>query len=223
MTGELLHCESVFRTHVVHPTPHFSRRLKSMRYPLDLRFKILTLGQRITATDSSGNTLLYIKQKMFKLKESVEVYSSSDQQQLLFRIKADRIIDFSANYHFTNANGDDWGSVRRKGIKSFWSAHYDVIQDGQIDMTIEEESAIKKVLDAIFGEIPIVGILATYFINPSYIVRRPDGTPLLRLVKKPAFLEGHFVLEKLNEMPEDDELRSLLALIMMVLLERKRG
>lgn len=199
------------------------RRLKSMRYPLDLRFKILTLGQRITATDSGGNTLLYIKQKMFKLKENVEVYSSSDQQQLLFRIKADRIIDFSANYHFTNANGDDWGSVRRQGIKSLWSAHYDVIQDGEIDMTIEEESAIKKVLDAIFGEIPIVGILATYLINPSYIVRRPDGTPLLRLVKKPAFLEGYFVLEKLNEMPEDDELRSLLALITMVLLERKRG
>jgi len=62
-----------------------------------------------------------------------------------------------------------------------------------------------------------------YFLNPSYIVTSPDGTPLLRLTKKPAVFESRFVLEKLSEFSEDDELRSLLALVMVVLLERKRG
>lgn len=52
---------------------------------------------------------------------------------------------------------------------------------------------------------------------------RPDGTPLLKLIKKPAILEGKFVVEKLNDMPEDDELRSLMALLMIGLLERGRG
>tara|TARA_R110002049_G_scaffold4601_3_gene31783 strand:+ start:46383 stop:47009 length:627 start_codon:yes stop_codon:yes gene_type:complete len=195
----------------------------NMQYPLELRFKLLTFGQRITVTDASGNMLMFIKQKMFKLKEKVEIYGDESQSNLMFRIEADRMIDWSANYHFTDAEGNDWGAVRRKGMKSLWSAHYDVIQDGQIDMTIEEESPMKKILEGLLGEIPIVGLIAIYLLNPSYIVRRPDGTPLLRLIKRPAFLEGKFELQKLNEMPEDDELRSLMSLLMLVLLERGRG
>jgi hypothetical protein len=194
-----------------------------MQYPIDLRFKLLAFGQRITATDATGKTLMFIKQKMFKLKEQVEIYGDSNQTSVVFRIASDRILDFSANYHFTDAAGNDWGSVRRKGMRSLWSAHYEVMQNGQIDMTIEEESPMKKVLESLLSEIPIVGFIAVYLLNPSYIVRRPDGTPLLRLIKQPAVFEGKYTLEKLNEMPEDDELRSLMSLIMLVLLERNRG
>jgi uncharacterized protein YxjI len=183
----------------------------------------LTFGQRISATDAEGNVLMFIKQKMFKLKEKVEIFSDSSLNSLIFRIEADRMIDWSANYHFTDAEGNDWGAVRRKGMKSLWSAHYDVIQDGEIDMTIQEESPMKKILESILGEIPLLGIAAIYLLNPTYIVSRPDGTPLLKLIKRPAFWEGKFTLEKLNEMPEDDELRSLIALLMVVLLERRRG
>lgn len=194
-----------------------------MQYPLNLSFKLLTFGQRIVATDASNNVVMFIKQKMFKLKEKVEVYNDQQQSQLIFRIEADRILDFSANYSFTDAAGNEWGSVRRKGMRSLWAAHYEIIQDGIVDMEIREESPMKKVLESILGEIPVVGLIAVYFLNPSYIVSRPDGTPLLKLTKKPAIFEGKFVLEKLGEMPEDDELRSLLAILMLVLLERARG
>ena len=194
-----------------------------MQYPIDLRFKLLTLGQRISATDASGKTLMFVKQKMFKLKEKVEVYSDSTQSRLLFRIEADRVLDFSANYSFTDASGNSWGSVRRKGMKSLWSAHYELIHDDQVEMTIQEESPMQKLLEGLLGGIPIIGWIAIYLINPSYIIRRPDGEALLRLTKKPAILEGKFELEKLNDLPEDDELRALLAVIMVGLLERARG
>ena len=194
-----------------------------MHYPLQLSFKLLTFGQRIVATDANANVVMFIKQKMFKLKEKVEIYNDEKQSQLIFRIEADRVLDFSANYSFTDAVGNEWGSVRRKGMRSLWAAHYQVMQDGQVDMEIREESPMKKILESILGEIPILGLAAVYLLNPSYIVTRPDGEPLLRLTKKPALFEGKFLLEKLNEMPEDDELRSLMALLMVVLLERGRG
>lgn len=82
---------------------------------------------------------------------------------------------------------------------------------------------MKKLLESLLEGIPVVGFIAVMLLNPSYIVCRSDGTPLLRLTKKPAVFEGKFILEKLSDLPEDDELRSLLALVMMVLLERKRG
>lgn len=194
-----------------------------MQYPLDLSFKLLTFGQRIIARDAGGGVVMFIKQKMFKLKEKIEVYGDENQNQLIFRIEADRVLDFSANYSFTDASGQSWGSVRRKGMRSLWSAHYEVMQDGQVDMVIREESAMKKLLEAILGQIPIIGPIFIYFINPSYMVSRPDGTPLLRLIKRPAIFEGKFTLEKVGEVPEDDELRSLLGLITLVLLERRRG
>jgi uncharacterized protein YxjI len=201
----------------------WQQETSKMQYPLNLHFKLLTLGQRITALDANEQLLMFIKQKMFKLKEHIEVFADAERKQLIFQVKADRVIDFSANYHFTDAQENDWGAVRRKGMRSLWSAHYEVMQEGQIDMTISEESPFKKVLESLLGEIPVVGFVATYLLNPSYLVRRPDGTPLLRVIKKPAIFEGHFVVEKLNDMPEDDELRSLLAIITMVLLERNRG
>ena len=55
------------------------------------------------------------------------------------------------------------------------------------------------------------------------MVSRVDGTPLLRLTEQPAFWVGRFTLDESSEMPEDDEPRSLLSLIVVVLLERRRG
>ena len=54
-----------------------------------------------------------------------------------------------------------------------------------------------------------------------------DLTPFANFLnlatKKPSILERYFVIEKLAELDEDDELRALLSMIMMVLLEKSRG
>ena len=194
-----------------------------MQYPIQLTFKLLTLGQRISATDAKGHLLMFIKQKMLRLKEKVEVYSDEAQSSLLFTVEADRMIDFSANYRFTGADGSDWGSVRRKGMRSLWSAHYQVTRGSEMIAEIHEENPLKKVLESVLSEIPILGFLAVYFLNPSYLVTGTDGSQWMRLTKEPAFWEGKFKLDKLTEMSEDDELRCLLSLLMLVLLEKKRG
>ncbi len=194
-----------------------------MQYPLKMRFRLLAFAQRISIADAAGQPVLYVRQKMFRLKEHVLVYRDSSEQEHLFDIKADRMIDFSANYSFTSPDGTAWGAVRRRGARSLWSAHYEVMEDGNVDMTISEESPFKKLIESIAGEIPIIGLFVTYFLNPTYLVTAPDGTPLMRIIKKPAFFEGSFVVEKLAEVEPDDELRLLLSFIMVVLLERKRG
>ncbi|MCU0709120.1 MAG: hypothetical protein MUF23_12595 [Pirellula sp.] len=194
-----------------------------MQYPLEMRFKLFALSQQIAVSDATGKSILYVKQKMFRLKEKVEVYSDSNMQQKLFEINADRMLDFTANYSFRSTDGSDWGSVRREGMKSLWSAHYDVYEEGRIDMSIREEEPWKRFVESILGEIPLVGFIAIYLLNPSYIVTMSDGTAALRVIKKPSVFERYFVIEKLAELDEDDELRALLSLITMVILEKSRG
>jgi uncharacterized protein YxjI len=194
-----------------------------MQYPLKLNFKLFSFSQQIAVKDAAGNSVLFVKQKMFRLREKVEVFSDASLKNKLFEIAADRIIDFSANYSFTTADGQPWGGVRRRGMRSLWSTHYQIIDDGQVDMEIHEESPMKRFFESLLGEIPILGFIFIYILNPSYLITRADGTPVLRAVKKPSIFERYFEIEKLHEIEPDDELRALMALLMMVLLEKKRG
>lgn len=195
-----------------------------MNYPIDLSFKILALASQIYIRDAGGNLIGYVKQKLLKLKEDINVYADESQTQLRFNIKADRVLDFSARYNFTDSGGRLIGSVKRQGMRSLWKARYDVsdASDRQI-FQIHEEKGFVKVIDSLIGEIPVVGMFTGYFLNPAYIVSRPDGTPVARMQKQPAFLEGKFRLSKIADLPENDETVVLLSVLTMTLLERGRG
>lgn len=196
-----------------------------MQYPLSLRFKILALAPQVFVADAQGQELGYVHQKLFKLKEVIEVWTNSKKEKLLYSIKADRIIDFSAVYSFFDGAGTRLGAVRRKGRKSLWKAHYEVVTatGTDADMLISEEDAWIKVLDALLGQIPILGLFTGYFLNPSYLVTTMDKTPLLRVKKQPAFFEGKFEVEKLATLDNEQETRATLSILMMTLLERARG
>jgi len=194
-----------------------------MEYPLNFSFKVVALAPQLAVTDASGNLLYYVKQKLFKLKEEVTVFSDREQTQPLYKINADRVIDFSARYHFSDPAGNTLGSIKRQGMKSIFKARYDILDGEEIVMNIAEENPWVKVIDAVIGEIPIVGMFSGYMFHPKYLLSRADGTPVMRLTKQPAFFEGKFSLDKLAEISQGEEQRALLSLLMMVLLERARG
>lgn len=194
-----------------------------MNYPLQMSFKVLALARQISVTDANGHLVFYVKQKAFKLKEAVTVFADAGQTQPVYSINADKMLDFSARYTFTDSSGRPLGSVRRQGMKSLWKAHYDVLDGENAVMTIKEENAWTKVLDSLIGEIPVLGMFTGYLFHPAYLVSRQDGTVVMRLEKQPAFFEGKFIIQKQAEMDGQEEERALLSLIMMILLERSRG
>jgi uncharacterized protein YxjI len=195
-----------------------------MNYPLKLSFKLLAIASQIYIRDANGQLLGYVKQKLLKLKEDINVFADEQQTQHLYNIKADRVLDFSANYKFTDNRGNVVGSIRRKGMRSIFKAHYEISDPrGAQSMEIREESAWVKVIDAVVGELPIIGMFTGYFFNPAYIVSRSNGTAIARLQKQPAFFEGVFEVQKLAEISEDEEVRVLLSVLTMTLLERARG
>jgi uncharacterized protein YxjI len=194
-----------------------------MNYPLQVSFKILAIAQQLSIKDATGNLIFYVKQKAFKLKEAVTVFADTEQTRALYTINADKVLDFSARYHFRDSSGNEVGSVKRQGMKSIFKARYDIFDGETPVMMIAEANPWTKVFDALLGEIPIVGIFTGYLFHPAYLVTHVNGTLLMRLEKQPAFLEGKFVIEKHVEMPPTEETRALLSLIMMILLERRRG
>ena len=195
-----------------------------MQYPLNMSFKILALAPQIYVRDATGNTVCYVKQKMFKLKEAISVFADDSKSNLLCEIKADRIIDWSANYHFYDPSGETFGSVRRQGMRSIWKAHYEVFDEaGNPVGTISEKNPMAKVADSVLGEVPILGAFAGYFFHPKYGFTNPAGQELMELEKKPAMWEGKYQINKVHDFDDVDELRVLMSIMMMTLLERARG
>lgn len=197
-----------------------------MNFPLNLTFKLFAFSPQIYVTDAGQNQILYVKQKLFKLKEKIEVFRDESRSQLLATIQANKIIDWSARYFFTNANNADLGSVGRKGMRSIWRAHYEIFApgDNQPDFEIREENPWSKVGDSFFGEIPLLGMFAGYLFHPRYLItRKSTGQPVFRLAKQSAFFEGKFTIEKFGDATESEELALTLSLLMLVLLEKRRG
>jgi len=193
-------------------------------YPLTLRFRILALGQTIEGTDANGAPVCFVKQKAFRLKEDVAVFSDPSQSEQIYRMRADRIIDIGGRYDITDANSMPVGAVKQRGLRTFWRATYDILDSaGSPIGLIHEENPWTKVLDGLIGEIPFVGIVLQMFVNPAYVVEAPVGTPALRVRKRRSLVERRFIVDQLGPTPPALERVVVPAMLMMVLLERGRG
>ena len=194
-----------------------------MQFPVAMEFKLAALTPQITMSDASGQTIFYVKQKMFKLKESINVFADVEQTHQLYQINADRVVDFSARYRFTNMSGQELGSVKRQGRASLWKARYDILEGENQIGTISEKNPWMKVGDSLFGEIPVVGLLSGYVFNPTYQVMGPDGQAIVEVKKEPSFTGRRFTITAMQDVPEANQHRLLLAILMMTLRERSRG
>lgn len=190
-----------------------------LNYPLTLSFKVIAFNPQVKITDASGNVVLYVKQKALALKEAVKVFADEQQTQQLYAMNANKILDFSAQYNITRADGGSLGAVKRKGMRSIWKATYLIVDHTGAEVgLIHEENPWLKVLEALLSDIPFIGM----FINPAYLVEL-NGQVVMRLQKQRAFLEGRFLLEKRGEYSAAQESLLLPGVIMTMMLERSRG
>lgn len=199
--------------------------MSNFNYPLNFLFKISTFHNDFTIKDSEDRTLFYVRQKLFKLKDEIMIFSDESRSEQQYGIKADRWLDFNANYTFTDTRTTETiGKVGRKGMRSIWKANYNALDiDGLEDYTIKEDNGWVKVGDSFLGEIPIFNILTGYVFNPSYTMYNKEGNKILQLKKKPSFFGRKFTLDKLADINPKDETRLILCFMMMILLERERG
>ncbi|MFT5822693.1 MAG: hypothetical protein ACI8ZM_003949 [Crocinitomix sp.] len=200
-------------------------KISEYNYPLKFEFKIGTLSNDFIAKDAQGKPLVYVRSKLFKLKEDIQVFATEKKEEVLFTIKADRIIDFNASYAFMNEEGEHIGHVGRKGAKSLLKAHYEIYDDQKTpEFLIKEENPWAKFWDAMLGEVPILSMFTGYMFNPRYAIKRTGSEEvIMRLSKEKSFFGRRFKLEKLGELEEGEDERLILGLMMMSLLERRRG
>ena len=97
-----------------------------------IRRKILKIfGAAFHIYDEHGSVVGYCKQKAFKLKEDIRLYTDESMSDPLLTLSARSIIDFGATYDITMPDGTQIGSLRRKGLKSTFLKDEWLIYDDQ--------------------------------------------------------------------------------------------
>lgn len=194
-------------------------------FPLSIAFRILTIHPQMVVREAGGAVLGYVRQSLWAFKEAVTVYEDETMAREIYKINADRVIDFNANYAISTPSGADIGHVRRHGMKSLWRASYDIVGPGGGGdaFHVTEKSPFVRLLDGLIGEIPIIGLLTGYFLQPVYFVSRIGGAQVLTMTKQRSLLEAHFAIEQNAPLDDAERERLLLGLMMIILLERSRG
>ncbi len=108
-----------------------------------LRRQVFALTGTFRIYNASEQMVLFSRQKMFKLREDIRVYSDENMTQEVLLIQARNIMDFSAAYDvfdpYTQAH---IGTLRRKGFRSIVQDEWEILDPGQnLIAILKEDSA----------------------------------------------------------------------------------
>lgn len=138
-----------------------------------IRKKLLrVIGAAFHIYNTEGTLEFYVKQKGFKLKEDIRVFTSEDMTDEVLIIKARNIVDFGATYDvFDTRTNEMVGSLRRKGLKSMFKDEWIILDANNTNIgTIKEDNV----------GLAMVRRFLTHLIPQGYI-GRVDGQEVFRL------------------------------------------
>ncbi len=128
-----------------------------------IRRQIFTLaGGKFDIYDANGQQIGFSRQKAFKLKEDIEVFTDESMARSLISIKARSIVDFSAAYDVNDSqSGTKIGALRRKGWSSMMRDAWEVLDVG--DNLVSEISEDSVVMSLIRRFVPMGNLIPQKF------------------------------------------------------------
>lgn len=117
-----------------------------------LRRQPLALTGTFRLYTPNGEIVLFSKQKMFRLKEDIRVYTDESMAQELLHIKARQILGFSAAYDvLDNPSGTRVGTLRRKGVRSIVRDEWEILGASErLPGILPEDSTLYALLRRLF-------------------------------------------------------------------------
>ena len=109
-------------------------------------FKIF--GAAFHIYDPEGNVVLYSKQKAFKIREDIRLYTDESMSEEVLRISTRSIWDISGSYAvFDPTTNETLGGLKRRGLKSMLKDEWIILDEhGQETGRIHEDSTVKAIV-----------------------------------------------------------------------------
>jgi len=181
------------------------------------RRKIFAFVGKISVTDASGALVAYSRQKAFKLREEIRVFSDESESTLLLMIKARNIIDFGATYDVTAPDGRVVGALRRKGFKSMVRDQWIVLGPGDsVDGSVDEAGGTGLALARRF-----VPLLA-WFVSQDYTMTA-NGSTVARMQRNRNPFVSRLEVQVERGAPAAQRRLLLAAAVLLLIIEGKEN
>jgi hypothetical protein len=123
-----------------------------------LRRKVLTLfGASFHVFAPDGTVIFFSRQKAFKLREDIRIYTNEAMDQEILSIRARQVLDFSAAYDVVDTQTQSkLGALRRKGFSSLIRDAWLVLdaEDREIGQIMEDSMALALIRRFLVALIP---------------------------------------------------------------------
>jgi uncharacterized protein YxjI len=186
-----------------------------------IRRKVLKLlGASFHVYGPSGSVVAYCKQKAFKLREDIRLYTDESMSTELMRLATRQIIDFGATYDVTTPEGGVVGSLRRKGLKStFLRDEWLVFNPAgkQVAMIREKGSGVAAIARR------FIDLASVLFPQSFDVTRTADGTALALYRQHFNPLVYRLSVSIVKDDPELDELVLLAAACLIAAIEGRQS
>ena len=112
-----------------------------------IKRQVFALTGKLRFYDPQGQLLLYVEQKMFRLKEDIRIYNDETKSQELLLIKARNIIDWAAAYDvLDNTANQKVGTLRRKGWSSMMRDEWELLDPNDQPIGVLFEDSLGQAL-----------------------------------------------------------------------------
>jgi len=109
-----------------------------------IRRKFLTVfGAKFHVYNTTGELILFSKQRAFKLKEDIRIFADESMDVERLVIKARQVVDFSAAYDVVDPSENrKIGALRRKGWKSLVRDSWEFLDENDQPIAVVEEDSL---------------------------------------------------------------------------------
>jgi len=117
-----------------------------------LKRQVLAFTGKIRFYNPQGVLVMYVEQKMFRLKEDIRIYNDEGRSQELLTIQARQIIDWAAAYDVIDTTyHQKVGVLRRKGWRSMLRDEWEVLDANDRPLgRLYEDSVNRAMLRRLF-------------------------------------------------------------------------
>jgi hypothetical protein len=113
-----------------------------------VRRKIFKLfGNAFHIYDPVGQVAFYSRQKAFRLKEDLRLYTGEDMRTEILSMRARRVLDFGVTFDvFDSITGAKVGALRRKGFKSMIQDEWTILDPDDREIGLVQEDSVALAL-----------------------------------------------------------------------------
>lgn len=109
---------------------------------------------------SDGALVAFAEQKRLTLKEEINVYTTEAKTEVLFSLKAEKVLDIHGKFFVRDASGRTLGYLRKVFGRSLLRSTWEVYDADEKPMfTAQESNKFLAIFRRIAGEIPLVGLV----------------------------------------------------------------